>query len=181
MDSVFRLDLEVFRTIHLGWHGPILDPFFWVFSSLGLGYVQLLLSALVLCFPRYRRLFWPLVLAIAISGLPLAQVFKQFIYRERPSHLVWAHPQEGFKYDSFPSGHTSTSFAVAFLLCFLLPRRFAWVKVLALVLATCVGISRIYRGVHWPSDVVAGVFCGLCGAALVRLLVSPINDQELRS
>ena len=64
--------------------------------------------------------------------------------------------------NSFPSGHTSASFAAASAWCRTLPRR--WMGVTAVVLAALMGFSRLYVGVHFPSDVLAGVLVGLfCG------------------
>ena len=64
--------------------------------------------------------------------------------------------------NSFPSGHTCAAFAAASAWCRTLPRR--WMKVTAVVLAALMGFSRLYVGVHFPSDVLAGMAVGLlCG------------------
>ena len=67
---------------------------------------------------------------------------------------------------SFPSGHAATSFAGATLLALALPR-LAWPL---LVLAAAIGWSRVYVGVHWPSDVLAGALLGAALAFGVRAL-----------
>ena len=58
---------------------------------------------------------------------------------------------------SFPSGHTAASFAVGALLFRKLPKRYG---IPALVLAALIGFSRLYLGVHYPSDVLAGALLG---------------------
>ena len=58
---------------------------------------------------------------------------------------------------SFPSGHTAASFAVGVLLFRKLPKRYG---IPALVLAALIGFSRLYLGVHYPSDVLAGALLG---------------------
>lgn len=171
------LDLKVFRAIHLGWHSAPLDVYFLIFSYLGLGQVQFLLAFLTQL-PAYKKRIagienWLLSLLVVIlfSGLPAVHLMKSWVSRLRPSNLPDALPQEAHLRGSFPSGHTTTSFAVAFVLLMLTwGSRRAWLGYVALFLASQVGLSRIYRGVHWPSDVVAGIFLGLGCAVLVRSL-----------
>jgi undecaprenyl-diphosphatase len=71
---------------------------------------------------------------------------------------------------SMPSGHAATSFAGAVVLTYLLPRSAPYL----FLLATAIAFSRIYVGVHYPSDVLAGAALGaavgLAGLALLRLL-----------
>jgi undecaprenyl-diphosphatase len=71
---------------------------------------------------------------------------------------------------SMPSGHAATSFAGAVILSYFLPRAAPYV----FLLAAAIGFSRIYVGVHYPSDVVAGaalgVAVGVAGLGLLRLL-----------
>jgi undecaprenyl-diphosphatase len=112
-----------------------------------------------------------MLFAIAFSGLVLSGVTKKQVERERPSNFEFAQPQETFYYNSYPSGHTTTSFAIAFMLVFITwdtPRRH-W-GFLAIGWASLVGLSRIYRGVHWPTDVMGGVCAGLVAACLAYLL-----------
>ena len=71
---------------------------------------------------------------------------------------------------SMPSGHAATSFAGAVVLSYLLPRSAPYMFLLAVAIA----FSRIYVGVHYPSDVAAGAALGaavgLAGVLLLRLL-----------
>lgn len=70
--------------------------------------------------------------------------------------------------NSFPSGHTCAAFAAAGAWCRTLPRR--WMKRAAVALAALMGFSRLYVGVHFPSDVLAGLCVGLLSSALAWLL-----------
>ena len=194
MQSLWEFDQAAFRAIHIGLHRDWLDPVFWVVTSTGLGWVQAILillipllvdlrheirrmsfgKAVLSCWKNPAFAVLPLLTTTAVSGIFFAQGVKRLIAeRDRPSLLSWAHPQEGFRYDSFPSGHTTTAFAIAFMLFFLTWKTDkAWAGRYALVWATLVGISRIYRGVHWPTDVLGGVFAGLMSSTLVFLIAT---------
>jgi membrane-associated phospholipid phosphatase len=64
---------------------------------------------------------------------------------------------------SFPSGHTATSFACATVLAALVPRAAPFLYALALA----IGYSRLYVGVHWPTDVLGGVVVGVVTTLLL--------------
>jgi len=71
---------------------------------------------------------------------------------------------------SFPSGHTTEAFAFAVALCFAYPR---WYTIIpALLWAIAVGYSRMSLGVHYPSDVLAGVIIGVASAFLCNKVFS---------
>jgi undecaprenyl-diphosphatase len=130
------------------------------------------MSALMLVL--HGRRFQATVLVVAVLlGQVLAQATKMFISRDRPD-LV---PHLDLVYSSsFPSGHSALSPIVYFTLAGILaagePSRTA--KTLLVAFATalvlCVGASRVYLGVHWPSDVLAGWAMGTT-VALVATLV----------
>lgn len=92
------------------------------------------------------------------------------IARPRPPRTDWATHASGF---SMPSGHSTTSALVAGLACWAaahgaqrILRRCVWG--LAVVWAAGAGLTRIYLGVHWPSDVLAGwLLAAACLTALV--------------
>lgn len=185
MPSLWALDQSLFRQIHLGWHRDWLDPVFFVISSTGLGWVQALLilsglpwreaasrSPARLRGSDWRPLVSPLLLAFGLASLINTGILKKAIPRDRPSNLPEAVPQETFYHNSFPSGHTATSFAIAAMLVYLTwrtPR--AWIGWTALTWATLVGLSRIYRGVHWPTDVLGAICVGVGCAALAAMIL----------
>lgn len=113
------------------------------------------------------------VFAAIAGGQILSSVLKLGIDRPRPdlvSHLVEVHTL------SFPSGHAMLS-AVTYLtlgalLTHILPDRATklYVLFLAVLVTFCVGVSRIYLGVHWPSDVLAGWCAGAAWAMLCWLI-----------
>lgn len=120
-----------------------------------------------------------LVALATLAASAVSQGLKVLVGRERP---VWPDPVDSADYASYPSGHALTATVVCGLLVWLVARRSTGpaahpvtrpVPALALLLAAVsvlgVGFTRIYLGVHWFSDVLAG---WLLGAVLVALTVS---------
>ena len=130
-----------------------------------LGLIVVLAVALMLCLRRWSEA--AVVLVGAGGGVAISQGLKQLFGRERPD-LVYRAVEAANP--SFPSGHAMLS-AVVFLTLGALAARFAprrRVKALALgaavLLSLLVGASRVYLGVHWASDVLAGWSVGAAWA-----------------
>lgn len=179
MNGLYRFDLEGIRVVHVGLHAEWLDYVFAVITYTGLSEIQIAGVLILLIWKSTREYVLPLLLVIALSGIVGSQLTKHLIERERPSNLVFAHPQEPIYYNSFPSGHTTTAFACAFMLLFMTlgtsRAKWGW---LALVWAAFVGMSRVYRGVHWPTDTIAGMCFGLLAACIVRLVQQRIKSGK---
>jgi len=92
-------------------------------------------------------------------------VLKQLFHRQRPNEgvapnaFIWHGPFAlTSNYTSFPSGHTSTAFAVASVVATSYDEW--WIKTLSYSCASLVGLSRVYDGKHWASDVFVGALLG---------------------
>ena len=170
MQSLWELDQSLFRAIHVGLHQAWLDPVFWMITLTGTEWV--LFPFFLSFFPWRRGWIVPLFGSWAVAGLINTVWLKHAIDRDRPSYLPYAHPQEPIYHHAFPSGHTALAFAAAATIA-LLSRDSGrkWVGGAAFAWATLVGISRIYRGVHWPSDVLGGALVGIGSGCLVYLVL----------
>ncbi len=121
------------------------------------------------------------VALVTLAASALQQGLKALVGRERP---VWPDPVDSAQYAAYPSGHAMTATVVCGLLLWLLPRpvqgrvrvaRMVAAWTVAVVSVLGVGFTRVYLGVHWPSDVLAG---WLLGVALVALSTSvPVRER----
>jgi undecaprenyl-diphosphatase len=141
-----------------------LDPVFEGLSYAGsYGAIWLAIAAAAALVLRRPQVFvWTLV-ADALAELA-ADVLKGAIPRARPhDHPLVTRPHT----HSFPSGHATTSFACATVLALMLPR----LRVPLFLLAAAVSWSRVYVGVHYPLDVLAGAALGVgIGIGVARAL-----------
>lgn len=79
---------------------------------------------------------------------------------------------------SFPSGHATSSVAIAVTIAMLWPGNRRLAGALLISMATLIAISRIYRGVHWPTDVIAGAALGFASGAIVALAFDRMVKQR---
>jgi undecaprenyl-diphosphatase len=123
--------------------------------------------------PRNAGAFFLSALLAFALELPLYKLLKQRIKRHRPCEVVSGVHQRISPSDqfSFPSGHTAAAFVVATLISYFFPTLLVPVYCWALL----VGISRIYLGVHYPTDILAGlaigILCALAGISVFGVLV----------
>jgi membrane-associated phospholipid phosphatase len=145
--------------------GHALGPVFWLhFTMLGDGAVALAL--MLPCIRRAPHCFWA-ALAAALFAALWTQVTKQFIDLPRPlaalPHDQFFQAGPAYRRVSFPSGHAAAAFAMAGI--WIMGVASGWLlRMLLLLLATMVSLSRIMVGVHWPVDILWGMVGGWLGA-----------------
>jgi undecaprenyl-diphosphatase len=131
-----------------------------------------------------RRYALALLVVVAISGgLLLSLPLKAALDRQRPD-LVPALTEAQFA--SFPSGHSmaaaATYLTLGALLARVQPRRRlrVYFLTLAILVTMLVGVSRIYLGVHWPTDVLAGWTAGATWALICGLAAWGLQRRQMR-
>lgn len=145
------------------------------------GVVALATGYLLLSRRRTAALF---VVVASLGGLGLNAVLKHSFDRERPDEILHLIDIDSY---SFPSGHAMSSATIYLTLAVLLTRltphrrRKLYVLGAALALTFCVGLSRVFLGVHYPSDVVAGWAAGLAWAQLCWLAAHFIGRRLART
>jgi undecaprenyl-diphosphatase len=178
VDHHTALDAAVFHAVNAG-AGSLADVLAVVLSERTFGVAVGLAFALAIVLDRRREprerlaLVLTLAAAVAASDFLGAQVLRPLFARTRPCFALppgtfrWLAPSSDV--GSLPSLHASNFFAMA------LVARAAGraLGAAALALAAAVSLSRVYVGVHWPSDVLAGAAWGaLCAAAALALVRS---------
>jgi undecaprenyl-diphosphatase len=162
LEALQAADVAALRWV-IAWREPWLDILMPALSDLGRGaFVWLIIAAMAALFPEPRMGAWRMALAIGLAALVVDGAIKPAIDRPRPFEVLadvevlHTRPATG----SWPSGHAAYACAGALAAGRIFPaaRAALW------LLAALIALSRVYVGVHWPSDIVAGAIIGAsCG------------------
>ncbi|TSC91801.1 MAG: membrane-associated phospholipid phosphatase [Parcubacteria group bacterium Licking1014_17] len=161
------MDLYLFNKIH-GLAG--LYPWFdgiGVFIAEAMIFVLVILIACLWFLKPSVRYRMAVVIAFAsaiIARLVVVEIFHLFYHHLRPFLVLGFQPLISNDSWSFPSGHASAAFALATGV-YLYDKKLG---VISYVIALFIGLSRIYAGVHWPSDVLAGAVVGILTAIAIK-------------
>lgn len=176
LEAIYSFDHAVLLFIQENLRLDFLTPLMRGISfTVNLGVLWVLIGAVMLLFKKTRMigavLFSSLLLCLFINNLAI----KNIVDRARPfetyADLLPLIPEP--KDSSFASGHTTASFAAACTLARFLNRPLG---AAAVVYAVLVAYSRLYLGVHYPTDVICGCIIGISGSAAVYLLYSKKFD-----
>ena len=151
----------------VGW----LDWFFIALSWIGTSGAVWIAIALAVGAVWRRPSIVVLVIAAVIGGEVFSDLGKAIVARHRPFEHQLGPPSSTH---SFPSGHSATSFAAATVLSSYVPRG----RVLFYALATLIAFSRVYNGMHYPTDVLAGAAGGV---AIALLLLAAARRRSRRA
>ena len=152
----------------------VLDPIFVALSYLGsFGFVWLAIALAISGFAWNRPWLWTRVAVAILIAESTSAALKRWIERDRPA-VADPEPETlvGLPATySFPSGHATVSFACATVLALAVPR-LTWPL---FALAALISFSRVYVGVHYPFDVLAGAALGVGVAIALRTLATALR------
>ena len=165
-----NIDNAVLNFIQANLHNLLFDKMMPLISRIGdISTIWLIVAVIFLLIPKYRKYGILIVLAILLAAFTGEVVLKNLVERVRPCNMNTAFPMliprpTDF---SFPSGHTSASFAAATII-WKAKRKFG---IFALLLASLIAFSRLYLYVHYPTDILAGMVLGLlCGLTVIAVI-----------
>ena len=175
MEGFFQLDGNILLWIQVYIRNDFLTPIFKFITSLGdEGYVWIAIAIVLLFVKNYRKVGLMVGASLLGSLVFNNMIVKNIVARPRPYRMIETLtiliPEPG-EY-SFPSGHTSSSFAAGVVLYLMLPKKYG---IPAMVLAFLIGISRLYVGVHYPTDVLGGMVMG----TLIAVSVAKATEKIL--
>ncbi len=181
-----RHEIHLYINSH---NSPVLDVFFKYLTYLGSGWALVFVMTVLAI--THKQKAGGLLLSALIFNF-FVQLLKHTVKEYRPVKFFETfysdyqlHLVEGVKihfYNSFPSGHTATAFAILFFLAFLTRKQ--WLQVLYLILAILIGYSRMYLSEHFLVDIFAGSIIGYLSSYLGAwwtLKYEQIKNQGLPS
>ncbi|QRN86715.1 phosphatase PAP2 family protein [Clostridia bacterium] len=181
MGLLTSIELMILDFIQLTMRNAFFDQFWSAITRLGnVGAIWIAISIILLISPKTRSLGIVCTLSLLSSVFLTNIVLKNLVGRMRPFYLVdlplLIKAPSGY---SFPSGHASSSFAIAFVFlrnktCLGRVKLYRYV----MLLAGMVAFSRLYLYVHYPSDVLSGVLIGYISSLLAMKLYSIMADRS---
>ncbi len=161
MEAILTLDGNILLFIQNHIRNPLLTPFMKAITHLGdHGMFWIALTLILLCFRKTRKIGLCALFALLGSYVIDNLILKNLVNRIRPYEVV-----EGLqlivakaKDASFPSGHTGTGIATALAVALNVPKKYG---IPLMILAVVISLSRLYVGIHYPTDVLAGAVIGI--------------------
>lgn len=170
------IDLEIFSFFNRASGDPVMDGIMATITDLGSGYFLFVLAMAMMIFRRKKVRGGGIILMAGLSATYyVSSLIKHLVARPRPFLVIpdvnTVFTVGGF---SFPSAHSTMAFMAAFILTKCFGR-----GVIFYGLALVVAVSRMYLGVHYPSDVLAGGILGtLIGYSLVHIAERVMKSEE---
>lgn len=177
MTGVLQWDQSLFVLLNQHWRSPFLDivmPFLTDFDHWRIPVILVLLAVLAKGNTQTRLGILFAILAVVVADQLVSSGIKPLFDRPRPFHVIEGTRKLVGAFDSsFPSAHAANTFAAGTFLALRFRRMNPWI----LVLPILVSYSRVYVGVHYPLDVLAG---GLLGAGIGLMFYSLEQVAQMR-
>ncbi len=166
---------ELFLAVNLN-HSSFADVFFTLMTYVGDG-IMFIAFSLILLFVEYRKAVLSAIVYLVSSQI--AQILKRLVFADYPrpkkyfegiQELHFVDGVEVHNMMSFPSGHTTSAFALAAVICLMLVNK-NW-SYLLLLMAAFIGYSRMYLAQHFFEDVLMGSLIGVFSAFLVQYILN---------
>ncbi len=205
IESITKWDLSVLVYIRDHLRCSFLDPIMWVITHLAEPFmcpiypVIFILIGSIIYYKRHKsgrlgeefrpkfdfaKMGWMMGVALLLGLLVCNITIKPLIARDRPYLFEELRIIEEQSDKSFPSGHTVAVFEMAFAVSYycIKKKKKVWALV-AYALALLIAYSRLYVGVHYPTDVFAGMIigtvCGILGVVIVNAVYKKFFDKKI--
>ncbi len=180
LEALQNLDGNILLWIQEYLRSDWLTPIFIFITDLGkAGFIWILISLGLMVSKKHQKTGIMCAVALILFWIVNNLILKNLVARPRPYDVIpQLIPLVPRLHDfSFPSGHTASSFAVTTVIFNRLSKQFG---VLALVLAILIGLSRLYVGVHYPTDVIFAVFEGIViGCIGMKIVNNSLNKTNV--
>lgn len=184
IEKIEQIDRQLLFAVN-GANSPLFDTIMWWISKPAFGIPFYLLFVFLL----YKHFGWKSALiivlstgaAVGLADLSAKYLFKEMFERFRPSQnfeikeqLHYVNDYHGGMY-GFVSSHAANMFSIAMLLGLWLKKKIRYSLHFTLIWAALIGYSRVYLGVHYPSDVLCGALLGISIAFLIYKVISKVK------
>lgn len=176
-EGLFDIEDDILLFIQNNFRSENLNDIVKFITHLGdKGLLWCFISIILILTEKHCKTGLKLAASQGIGSIITNLITKNAVHRSRPFDVIAGletiiPPPSDW---SFPSGHTTSSIAAGTLLFMCMPKKYG---IPALVLGICISLSRMYVGVHYPTDIIAGALVGIFAAISANKLIDKISAR----